>query len=40
MLVNEEGIMKELPINEPASSALDQPVLGNAIILAGEARWD
>lgn len=40
MLVNEEGIMKKLPINDPASSALGQPILGNAIILVGDARWD
>jgi len=40
MLVNEEGIMKELPINDPASSASGQRILGNAIILVGDARWD
>ena len=40
MLVNEEGRMKKLPINDPASSASDQRILGNAIILVGEARWD
>lgn len=40
MLVNEEGRMKKLPINDPASSAADQRILGNAIILVGDARWD
>jgi len=40
MLVNEEGKLERLPINDAASTASGQRILGNAIILVGDARWD
>tara|TARA_R100000315_G_C5234048_1_gene145191 strand:+ start:3252 stop:3482 length:231 start_codon:yes stop_codon:yes gene_type:complete len=40
MLVNEEGVMHNLPINYPASFQAGKIILGNAIILEEEAKWD
>lgn len=40
MLVNEEGLMHELEVNYPASFAAGQVILGPAMILEGEAKWD
>lgn len=40
MLVNEEGVMKNLPINFEASFEAGKVILGNAIILEGAAKWD
>ena len=40
MLVNEEGIMHNLPINSSASFVAGNVILGPALILEGDARWD
>ena len=40
MLVNEEGIMHDLPVNHPASFVAGNIILGPALILEGDARWD
>ena len=40
LLVNEEGIMHNLPINYPASFQASTIILGNAILLEEEARWN
>lgn len=39
MLVDDDGIRKKLPINKEASAIADTTILGNAIILTGNARW-
>ena len=40
MLGNEEGGMRNLPINHSASFAAGNMILGPALILEGDARWD
>ena len=40
MLVNEEGVMQNLPVNFEASFQAGKVILGNAIILEGEAKWE
>jgi hypothetical protein len=39
MLVNEDGIAKQLPYNPVASLLADQIIVGNAIILEEKAKW-
>jgi|TARA_R110000824_G_scaffold72141_2_gene184273 hypothetical protein len=39
VLVNEEGLLKGLPFNEEASKMCDTGIVGDAIILKGDARW-
>ena len=39
LLVNEEGLLKELFCNYPASILAGQFLVGNAIRLKGTARW-
>ncbi len=39
LLVNEEGLLKDLPCNYPASILAGQTLVGNAIWLKGSARW-
>ena len=38
MVVNEEGWLKELPVNPEASRLAGQPIAGPAVILSGTAR--
>ena len=40
ILVNEEGLLQGLPFNEEATKICDTGIVGNAVILKGEARWD
>lgn len=40
LLVNEEGRIAGLPINPQASEAAGQPIVGNALLLKGAAKWD
>jgi len=40
MLVNEEGALHGLPLNAPASTLAGRALVGNVILLKGEARWD
>ena len=39
ILVNEEGKLLDLPLNKEASDLCETGIVGNAIILQGEARW-
>jgi len=39
LLVNEEGIMHNLPLNKLASFQASIKIYGNAILLEEEARW-
>jgi hypothetical protein len=39
VLVNEDGFAMKLPLNPEASRLCGCPIVGNAIVLAGEARW-
>lgn len=39
LLVNEEGLLRGLPLNEKASALAGRYIVGNAIILKGKARW-
>ena len=40
ILVNEEGLLKELPYNEEATKMCSTGIVGPAVILKGDARWD
>ena len=40
LLVNEEGLMHKFKMNIPASFAAGEVIVGPAMILEGEARWD
>jgi hypothetical protein len=41
MLVDEEGLFKQSPqVNVPATFLAGRQIVGNAIILAGKARWN
>jgi len=40
VLVNEEGLLHDLPFNEQATEICGTGIVGNAIILKGQARWD
>jgi len=39
VLVNEEGMLNNLPFNEEATKLCNTGIVGDAIILKGEARW-
>lgn len=39
LLVDEDGIMKQLPINHRASRLAGQRIVGNAMYLRGSAMW-
>lgn len=39
LLVNEEGLILSLPSNPTASEIAGQPIVGNALLLKGNARW-
>lgn len=39
ILVNEEGLLKDLPFNEEATELCGTGIVGNAIILKGDAKW-
>ncbi len=39
ILVNEEGLLRGLPFNEEASRLCDTGIVGDAVILKGEAKW-
>lgn len=40
VLMDEEGLIKQLPINERASEMFGRPIYGPVLILENEARWD
>tara|TARA_R100001460_G_scaffold42951_3_gene79184 strand:+ start:226 stop:474 length:249 start_codon:yes stop_codon:yes gene_type:complete len=40
MLVDEEGLLKNLPPNYEASKLAGIALVGDALLLQGEARWD
>jgi len=39
-LVNEEGLLLDLPWNEEATKYAQTGIVGNAIVLKGDAKWD
>jgi hypothetical protein len=39
MFCDEEGLLKELPVNKEASELAQQTIVGNVIVLSGGARW-
>jgi hypothetical protein len=39
VLVNEEGLLQRLPINEEASLLCNRTIVGNALVLSGKAKW-
>lgn len=40
MLVNEDGLQEGLPLNKNASLIAEQIILGDVLILDGDAKWD
>jgi|TARA_R110002167_G_scaffold170045_4_gene368034 hypothetical protein len=38
LIVNEEGTIHDLPHNSKASAVAQQPIVGNAVVLRGDAR--
>jgi len=40
VLVNEEGLLLDLPWNEEATKYAQTGIVGNAIVLKGDAKWD
>jgi hypothetical protein len=40
LLVNEEGLLMGLPVNEEASRLAGQRIVGNALLLIEEALWE
>jgi hypothetical protein len=40
VLVDEEGLIKQLPINDKASDMFGRPLYGPVLVLENEARWD
>jgi len=40
ILVNEEGMLQDLPLNEKASDMFGMPLYGPVLILEDKARWD
>jgi hypothetical protein len=40
ILVNEEGLLEGLPFNEEATKICGTGIVGPAIVLKGNARWD
>ena len=39
LLVNEEGLIMSLPPNPTASQIAGRPIVGNALLLKGDAQW-
>ena len=39
VLVNEEGLLKGLPFNKEATELCQTGIVGDAVILKGDARW-
>jgi len=39
LLVNEEGLIKDLPPNPSASAIAGKHIVGNALVLQGNAKW-
>tara|TARA_Y100001973_G_scaffold31779_1_gene47945 strand:- start:85 stop:318 length:234 start_codon:yes stop_codon:yes gene_type:complete len=39
LLVNEEGLLMSLPLNPTASQIAGRPIVGNALLLKGDAQW-
>ena len=39
ILVNEEGLLRDLPFNEKATELCGTGIVGHAIILKGDALW-
>jgi len=39
VLVDEEGLLKDLPVNEEASNKFGQEIFGPVVVLEGDARW-
>jgi len=40
ILVNEEGLLEGLPFNQEATKICETRIVGPAIVLKGNARWD
>jgi hypothetical protein len=40
MLVAEEGLLKQLPVNPQATFLAGKMIVGNALVLRGGAKWD
>ena len=40
LIVNEEGLMHDLPVNTQASMIAGRKLVGPAIVLEGDAMWD
>ncbi len=40
LLVNEEGRMRDMPLNEEASNIAGFTIVGPALLLSGNAKWD
>ena len=40
LLVDEEGLLKNLPVNFEASELYGHVLVGDALVLRGAARWD
>ena len=40
VLVNEEGLLRDLPFNEEASKICNTGIVGDVVILKGDAQWD
>lgn len=40
MLVNEEGLLFNLPVNPAATLVAQRLIVGNALVLTGKAKWD
>ena len=39
ILVNEEGLLRDLPYNQEATGLCGTGIVGHAIILKGDAKW-
>ena len=39
LMVDEEGLLKNLPFNPEASKMADRHIVGNALVLKGSAMW-
>ena len=40
LLVNEEGLILQLSPNPTASQIAGRPIVGNALLLEGDAKWE
>ena len=39
VLVDDDGLSKELPLNNKASTLCKMPIVGNVVVLKGKAMW-